>query len=102
VPDSIIEDPLGREIRLTNATWFGHILKGHPDMARQRLRVEHTVRKPLEIQVSTYDVNGRIYYSVPNKSGEMIVVVADIVIGIVKTAYVALKKKKGSIEWKAP
>jgi|SRR5437667_1502964 len=100
--DSKIEDPLGRSIRLTNATWFGHILKGHPDLALQRLRVEYTVRQPREIQISTYDDNCRIYYSEPNKAGRMIVVVADVVAGVVKTSYTALKKKKGHIEWKAP
>jgi hypothetical protein len=99
--DSTIEDPLGRSIRLTNATWFGHIVKGHPDMSLQRLTVEHTVRRPLEIQLSTYDPDCRVYYSHPNKAGQMIVVVADVVTGIVKTAYEAIKKKKGTIEWKA-
>jgi|SRR5437660_2863994 len=102
MPDSTIEDPLGREIRLTNATWFGHIVKGHPDMALLRLRVEHTVRQPKEIQVSTYDDDCRVYYSEPNKAGRIIVVVADVVTGIVKTAYAAVKKKKETIEWKAP
>lgn len=84
MPDSTIEDPLGRSIQLTNATWFGHIVKGHPDMALQRLRVEHTVRQPMEIQISTYDNDCRVYYSEPNKGGRMIVVVADVVAGIVK------------------
>jgi hypothetical protein len=102
MPDSIIEDPLGRSIRLTNATWFGHIVKGHREIALQRLRVEHTVRQPMEIQVSTYDDDCRVYYSKPNQAGRMIVVVADVVAGIVKTAYAAIKKKKGTIEWKAP
>jgi len=100
--DSTIEDPLRRTIRLTNATWFGHILKGHPDLSLQRLTVEHTVRRPMEIQVSTYDADCRVYYSRPNKAGRMIVVVADVVQGIVKTAYAAIKKKKGTVEWKAP
>jgi|SRR5882724_2082343 len=101
MPDSTIQDPLGRTIRLTNATWFGHILKGHPDLALQRLRVEHAVRQPMEIQISTYDDNCRVYYSQPNKAGRMIVVVADVVAGIAKTAYAAIKKKKGRVEWKA-
>jgi|SRR6185436_6832282 len=102
MPDSLLKDQLGRDIRLTNPTWFGHVVKGHPDMAMQRLRVEHTVRRPSEIQVSTYDADCRVYYSEPNKAGRMIVVVADVVAGIVKTAYAAIKKKKGTIEWKAP
>jgi len=100
--DSIIRDPLKRELLLSDATWFGHIVKGHPDIAQQRLLVEHAVRRPIEIQVSIYDNDCRVYYSEPNKAGRMIVVVADITIGVVKTAYAAIKKKKGNIEWKAP
>jgi hypothetical protein len=100
--DSILIDPLQREILLSDATWFGHIVKGHPELARKRFLVEHALRQPVEIQKSTSDTNCRLYYSAPNKAGLMIVVVADVVIKVVKTAYSAVKKKKGDIEWTPP
>jgi len=100
--DSKLIDPLDRELILSDSTWFGHIVKGHPDMAHSRLTVEHAVRQPIEIQVSTYDEDCRVYYGRANKDGRMIAVVADVIARIVKTAYAAEKKKKGVVEWKAP
>jgi hypothetical protein len=100
--DSILTDPLKRKIVLKDSAWFGHIVKGHPDMALRRLRAEQTVRQPAEIQISTYDPDCRLYYSEPNKAGLMIAVVVDVVAGVVKTAYAAMKRKKGTVEWRQP
>ncbi len=100
--DTVLIDPLRRQIVLSGGTWFGHILKGHPAMKTSRAKVEQAVRDPMEIQVSTYDPRCRVYYGRPSKSGIMIAVVADVAIGVVKTAYEANKKKTGSIEWPTP
>lgn len=100
--DSILIDPLKRKIVLNDHTWFGHILKGHPSMRTERAKAEQAVRDPSEIQVSTYDADCRVYYGRPGKGGVMIAVVADVVVGLVKTAYEAAKKKTGSVEWPTP
>ena len=99
MPSATIVDPLGRQITLHDHTWFGHILKGHPDMNGYRQEAERTVARPLEIQISTSDADCRVYYGQPSAKGIMVAVVADVVIGIVKTAYLTNKKKNGVIEW---
>ena len=42
--DTTLTDPLGRDIVLHDRTWYGHIVKGHPDMSGH------------------YDENCRIYF----------------------------------------
>lgn len=41
MPDAELTDPLGRRIRLHDRTWYGHILKAHPEMGRR----DHAWRK---------------------------------------------------------
>jgi hypothetical protein len=83
---------------LHDHTWFGHVVKGHPDVRRERTSALEAISKPLEIRYSTSDVNCRLYYGASLVPGIMIVVVADVVAGYVKTVYRA-KKMKGDVEW---
>jgi hypothetical protein len=100
-PDATITDPLGRIITLHDRTWFDHILKGHFDLSSDRLKAEAALSDPTEIQFSTSDADCRLYYGMASSTGRMVVVVADVAAGIVKTAYAAKKRKKGAIEWSA-
>jgi hypothetical protein len=104
MPDIEILDPLGRRITLHDRTWFGHILAGHPDMAEHRDRAAEAIRNPAEIRVSRADKDCRLYYAAGPRPGRMIVVVADVELGLVKTAHIAAPPGpgKGEIEWSPP
>lgn len=100
--DSVLVDPLGRTIELSDATWFGHIIKGHPEMAGRRVNVEAAILSPREIRHSTSDENCRLFDGSPVMMGLMICVVAEVVGGYVKTAYLSKRIKQGVIEWQPP
>lgn len=95
--DSELIDPLGRKVVLHDHTWYGHIVKGHPEMRARRQEVEWTVEKPKEIRFSASDSNCRIYYGT-DAVGLCVAVVADVAVGVVKTAYVA-RRPRGEVEW---
>ena len=95
--DSNLKDPLNREIVLHDRTWFGHIIKGHPEMEEQREWVEKTIQNPEEIRFSNSDKDCRLYYN--KKEKYFMMVIADIVLGLIKTAHKAKKKTGGKIEW---
>jgi hypothetical protein len=99
--DTHLIDPLGREVVLHDSTWFGHICRVHGDMGRHRRRVERAVRSPVVIRVSHSDSNCRLYFA-PGPRRLLVVVVADVVGGVVKTAYLGRKIAGGIIEWSSP
>jgi hypothetical protein len=102
VADKQLTDPLGRIVTLHNHTWFGHILPGHPEMAKHRPLVEAAVVDPIEIRISDADAaNCRLYFGTGPRSGIMIIVVANITMGFVKTAFI-VKLAKGALEWSKP
>jgi len=96
--DSAIIDPRDRRIWLSDATWHGHIVKGHPDVALHRVLVESALKTPITIRFSTSDTDCRLYYGPPQHTGLMMCVVADVVGGFVKTAYWCKRIKPGAIE----
>lgn len=94
-------DPLGRQIRLPDFTWFGHIVKGHPEMALRRAQCAIALASPETIRFSQSDVDCRLYYS-PDGEGWWVCVVADVRQGFVKTAYRSKRIKPGVAEWSRP
>ena len=98
MPDTTLIDPLSRRIVLHDRTWWGHIVKFHPDMRGQRPAVESAVRSPLSIHFSASDADCRLYYGQTSNSGVMVAVVADVAAGFVKPAY-RTDRAKGAIEW---
>ena len=96
--DATLTDPLGRTVVLHDRTWFGHIIKGHPDVRPARILAERAILTPSEIRYSFSDPECRLYYGDADSRGIMMVVVADIRAGVVKTAYRA-RKMKGMLEW---
>jgi hypothetical protein len=98
MPDTILIDPLGRKIVMHDHTGYGHIVKGHPDVRAGRAFAENAISNPLEIRRSKSDADCRPYYGISATAGTMIVVVADVALGVVKTAYRA-KVMKGLVEW---
>lgn len=98
MPDVTLTDPLGRAITLHAHTWYGHIIKGHPEVAGHRALVEGAVTAPHEIRYSTSDPDCRVYYGSGPSPGLLVAVVADVVAGFVKTAYLA-NRMKGVPEW---
>lgn len=92
-------DLLGRQIELADWTWWGHILKGHPEMHGLREEVEQTLARPVSIHFSASDPDCRLYYGPSPRPGLMICVVVDVTAGIVKTAYLAKRIKPGGQEW---
>ena len=57
---------------------------------------------PLEIRISDADpANDRLYFGTGPRPGMMIVVVADITQGFIKTAHL-IKVTKGALEWSRP
>jgi hypothetical protein len=99
--DISITDPLGRVITLHDHTWYGHIVKRHPDVRPLRSLIESALRTPVQINHSTSDPDCRLYYGPGPFSGIMVVVVADLVAGMVKTAY-RTARIKGIVEWSPP
>lgn len=100
--DSTWTDPLGRKITLHENTWTRHILRGHPDVARYRKQAGSTIASPNAITISASDPDCRLYYGRPVRKNVRIVVVANVVGGFVKTAYLSKKPPGGSIEWSPP
>ncbi len=97
--DAFLTDPLGRMIALHDRTWHGHILKAHPEMSSTRSLAERTLRSPDEIRHSHSDPNCRIYYGPGPRPGVRMMVIADVVIGLVKTAHLAKRVSGGTQEW---
>ena len=97
--DSFLEDPLGRRIVLHDRTWFGHVLKGHPEVAPFRALAEAAVLHPFEIRFSAADPDCRVYYGKGPDARLRMAVVADVGSGTVKTAYLARKASPGGVEW---
>jgi hypothetical protein len=58
--DTQLVDPLGRSIVRCDFTWFGHILKGHPEMRVERSRTERAISAPREFRFSSSDVDCRL------------------------------------------
>src|SRR4051812_30507845 len=48
--DFTLDDPLGRQITLHDHTSYGHIVKGHPEVIRHRVRVQQAIASPEIIQ----------------------------------------------------
>lgn len=84
---STLTDPLGRSFTLANHTWYGHILKGHPEMRPHFTLVEQAVTAPLSI------------YGPGPRDGVFVAAVVDIALGIVKTAYLSRTMTGASSEW---
>lgn len=94
-----LRDPLGREIQLTDGAWFGHIVKGHPEMRGLRAQVESAISSPTAIHQSTSDADCRLYYGASTGARLIICVVVDVAAGFVKTAYLTRRVKPGAKEW---
>ena len=96
--DTPLVDPLGRTIVLHDHTWFGHIVKRHPDMRSLRTYVETAIIAPTRICFSTSDPDCRVYYGPGPTQGILVAVVGDVVGGYVRTAY-RTTRIKGTPEW---
>jgi len=57
-----VTDPLGRLIELHDWTWWGHIVKGHPEVRAMRSDVEQAIVAPISIHYSNSDPTCRLYY----------------------------------------
>jgi len=97
--DTILIDPLGRQIVLHDRTWDGHIAQAHPEVATYRDLAERAVRQPDEIRISNSNPDCRIYYGHGPRQSVIIMVVANIVECVVKTAHLARKVTGGAQEW---
>jgi hypothetical protein len=97
--DRELRDPLGRLITLHDRTWLGHIVKGHPEIAQERSRVEAEIENPQEIRLSRLDATCRLYFGAGPRERVRIVVVVDVRRGIVKTAHLARRLSGGEVEW---
>jgi hypothetical protein len=91
-------DPLGRRNTLHDHTWYGHVVKGHPDMTSKRRSAETVLASPERITHSPSDADCRLFYGPLESDGFMVTVVVDVAGGFVKTAYRS-KKTKGALEW---
>jgi hypothetical protein len=98
---SKLTDPLKRRVVLHNHAW-AHIVKGHPEVGPHRAAVEGAISSPTEIRYSTSDADCRLYAGPVAGRRVIIVVVADVVRGIVKTAYLARRLSRGVVEWSSP
>lgn len=97
--DVSLTDPLGRTIVLHDRTWYGHVLRGHPEVKECRALVENAVREPDEIRHSRSDEDCRIYFGRGPGPDVKILVVADVKRGFVKTAHLCDRVSGGAVEW---
>ncbi len=97
--DSSLIDPLERTLVLHDRTWFGHIIQGHPDVTDFRNLVEAAVRTPDQIRFSRIDADCRLYFGRGPRPSVTVMVVADVVRGVVKTAHLCAKASGGAVEW---
>lgn len=100
--DSTLTDPLGRSFVLHDRTWFGHILRGHPEIEPYRDLVEAAIQRPITIRRSVSEPACRLFFGDGPPSGNMMLVVADTGLGLVKTAHLARKLSGGDEEWSRP
>lgn len=97
--DRQMTDPLGRQITLTERTWYEHIVEGHPEIARHQALVEAAIADPLVIRLSRSDPDCRLYFGRGPRQGVTMLVVADVRRGMVKTAHLARRQFGGATEW---
>ncbi len=97
--DAKLKDPLGRGIVLHDHTWHGHIVKCHREVKDQRSLVEQAIRSPDQIRHSNSDPDCRLYYAPGPRAAVIMMVVADVSLGIVKTPHLARKATGGASEW---
>ena len=100
--DTELTDSLGRRIVVHDRTWWGHILKGHPEMRKLRPEAEQAIREPLAIWTNRASPDCRLYFGKGPREGIMVVAVADVVLGRMKTAHLASKITGGREEWSLP
>ena len=64
-----VADPQGFVITLEKNCWYGHVLRGHPEMRRRLKDVERTLLKPTEIHenVERRRMNLVYYYRCPGR-----------------------------------
>jgi hypothetical protein len=99
--DKDLVDPLGRTIRFTDAAWYGHAVQQHPDVRRHRRLAEEAITHPKQICISPADADARMYYGKGPNPRLMMLVVADVIGGYLKTAHF-VRRTKGAIEWSSP
>ena len=86
--DFTTTDPLGNRITQQDTTWFGHIADGHADVLPHRQEVELALQWPSVIKRSVRNPDRRDYVrALQSEPGYQIAVVADIVEGLVVTAF---------------
>ncbi len=97
----VVEDPLGRKIRLTKKRFEEHIKAEHHDFVGEEDRLKRAVENPDLIE--KVENNRRLYYQ---KWGKLLLrVVVRIETnrsdrGHVVTAYRCTKAKGGEVEWR--
>lgn len=79
--------------------WHGHIIRGHPELAELRGLAEAAVTSPLAIHLSRMGAEGRLYFGPGPRSETIILVVADLSLGVVKTAHLSKRFSGGPREW---
>ncbi|MEK6798869.1 MAG: hypothetical protein AABZ12_07895 [Planctomycetota bacterium] len=97
--ETTLTDPMSRRLVLADRTWFGHIVKGHPEVAMHRVLVENAVTRPDEIRFSRSDRDCRLYFGPGPRPSVRILVVANVVEGVVKTAHLCSRVSGGECEW---
>jgi hypothetical protein len=68
-------------------------------MRVHRSLVEQALERPIEVRHSHSDSNCRLYYGLGPAPETMVLVVADVALGLVKTARFANRFTGGDLEW---
>ncbi len=94
-----LKDPLGRTLVLAERTRFGHILRAHPELMEEREFVESAVVDPREIRISRRSSDVSLYHGSCSHIDLWMRVLADVELGVVKTAHYVRQLEGGQIEW---
>jgi hypothetical protein len=97
--DQTFVDPLGRAIVFHDRTWYGHILKGHPELRSERHSIGLAIEEPTDIRHSLSDDDVRLYHGNARRRGLYVRVVADVKKLLVLTAHYVRTPQGGPIEW---
>lgn len=66
------QDILGERVICSDATWFGHIVAGHPIMRNNLQAVKNAIEVPEAVYKSSTDENRKVYFkSTSSSSYEM-------------------------------
>lgn len=94
-----IPEEFGHTLSLTSERWR-HILARHPELAGQRRKIVETLQHPTVVVHDASRPHTHVYHKRFPGMRHWVVVVANLDKGLVVTAYISGRIKRGETIWK--